>query len=60
MQLFKTKYRIQTDCYSGFEVVKKPWYSFFWSYVGSCNTFSTVEEAKKYLEKCKPRVVYEE
>lgn len=56
------KYRIVTDKYSGYEVQRR-FLFIFWFEV-STNTFYTIEDAKKYIEKLKnpfkSKVVYTE
>jgi DNA primase catalytic subunit len=59
--LFKDCYRIVNDSYGGYEVQVKRWFfPFFWfekvKYI-NCNTFSSVEEAKEWIEKGCPKDV---
>ena len=56
--MFKTKWRIVTDKYCGFEVQYKRWWFPLWRQVGGVNTFSTVEAALVFLERVKKKVVY--
>ena len=49
--MFKNKYRIVTDAYCGFECQKKLWWSPFWFQMGGlCNSHTTLDEAKMYIE----------
>ncbi len=50
MNFFKTKYRVVTDNYLGYEAQYKPWFLPFWQQLNGANTRSTIEEA---LELCK-------
>lgn len=50
MNFFKTKYRVVTDNYLGYEAQYKPWFLPFWQQLNGVNTRSTIEEA---LELCK-------
>ena len=50
MNFFKTKYRVVTDYYLGYEAQYKPWFLPFWQQLNGTNTHSTIEEA---LEMCK-------
>jgi len=57
----KNKYRIVPDHYRGYEVQKKRWWFPFWIQVGDVmrgNTFYTIEEAKKFIEKDREKVIY--
>jgi hypothetical protein len=45
----KTKYRIMTDKYLGFQVEEKRWFWPFWGMVGFCNTHQSVAEAEAWL-----------
>lgn len=47
------KYRIVTDNYSGFEVQTKVWYWPFWQQLGFSNTYQTIIEAEKRIERDK-------
>lgn len=56
--MFKTKYRIVTDEYSGFEVQSWRWYFPIWlqCHTSSCepiNTHSSLEKAKLFIENKK-------
>ncbi len=44
------KYRIQTDNYSGFEVVAWRWWFPFWVQIGGCNTHITEVDAIDFLK----------
>jgi len=48
--IFRTKYRIVTDEYSGYEVQKKFWWWPFWTQ-GETNTHSSIEQAREYAVK---------
>lgn len=66
MKLFKSKYRIISDNYLGFEVQKKFWFLPYWFQVDregkvhlvSTNTFPSLEKAKQAIENMKNPVVY--
>ena len=57
--LFKDCYRIVNDSYLGYEVQVKRWYfPFFWFEKIkniNCNTFSSIDEAKDWIEKGCPK-----
>lgn len=60
--MFKNKYRIVTDKFSGYEVQFKPWYLPFYYQVGDennkhTNTSYTVEDAELLIERHKSRKV---
>lgn len=52
--MFKNKYRIVKDTFSGFEVQKKLWWYPFWFQIGKgpypVNTNSSVERAKELIK----------
>lgn len=50
MSFFKTKYRVVTDNYLGYEAQYKPWFLPFWQQLDGINTHPTIEKA---LEMCK-------
>ena len=50
MNFFKTKYRVVTDSYLGYEAQYKPWFLPFWLQLNGINTHPTIEKA---LEMCK-------
>jgi len=52
----KTKYRIVTDKYAGYEVQRWRWWFPFWLQVG-VNTHLTVEAARQYIKKSQKKVV---
>lgn len=52
----KTKFRIVTDRYAGFEVQKKNWYSFFWFQVDYVNTHETLQDALDFLRETKSKM----
>lgn len=62
----KTKYRVVTDKYLGYEAQFKPWYYPFWLQCFGVNTANTLERAKTTIERHKKhkrqknRVVYVE
>lgn len=68
MKLFKTKYRIVSDSYLGFEVQKKLWFLPFWFQVDQeggihptgTNTFASLEKAKQAIQNMKKHVLYSE
>lgn len=51
------KIRIVTDCYSGYEVQVRRWYSPFWKQLGGSNTHATIEHAEKYALRASKRVI---
>lgn len=60
--MYKTKYRVVTDNYAGYEVQYKLWWWPFWIQASDSegrivNTFFTLEEATKYAKelKCKTK-----
>ena len=50
MNFFKTKYRVVTDNYLGYEAQYRPWFFPFWQQLNGMNTHMTIEGA---LEMCK-------
>lgn len=50
MKFFKTKYRIITDKYAGYEAQMKYWYWPFWVMVYGCNTNCSIEQAEKLIQ----------
>ncbi len=50
MDFFKTKYRVVTDNYLGYEAQYKPWFLPFWQQLNEVNTHHIIERA---LEMCK-------
>lgn len=57
--MFKTKWRIRTDSYLGYEVQKKLWFWPFW-YMPVSNTYQSLPVAKAALNSMKKAVVYVE
>lgn len=54
--MFKTKYRVVTDKYSGFEAQYKVWWFPFWVQCYGTNTSFSVNDAIKTIERhAKPR-----
>jgi hypothetical protein len=51
MNLFKTKYRIVTDNYLGYEVQFKKWWLPFWTQTWLPNTHPSIDEARQYIGK---------
>lgn len=53
----KTKYRIVTDNYAGYEVQVKRWWFPFWVQCtmggSNCNTHVSIEAAKRYIKSHK-------
>ena len=49
MKLFKTRFRIVTDQYNGYEAQIKRWWCPVWLQIGVCNTHFSVEDAEKYI-----------
>lgn len=54
--LFKTRYRIVTDRFNGYEVQHRPWWCPFY-YMPYTNTFHSVERAEQAAEAMNKRVV---
>ena len=50
MNFFKTKYRVVTDDFLGYEAQYRLWFFPFWQQLDGINTHPTIEEA---LEMCK-------
>ena len=50
IDMFKTKYRVITDNYNGFQSIKKVWFWPFWFRVIGSTTVTTKEEAKKAID----------
>lgn len=52
--MFRNKYRIVTDSYSGYEVQIRYWYSLFWVECGlpggKTNTHKTIEQAERFAK----------
>lgn len=53
MTMFKRRYRIVTDNYSGFEVQFKNWFWPFWMQCQFTNTHRTLEEAMDFMTEDK-------
>jgi hypothetical protein len=51
MKLFKTRYRIVTDRYSGYEVQSRRWWFPFWIQCDGTNTHLTIDRAKEFIER---------
>ena len=49
----KTKYRIVTDNYAGFECQVKHWWFPFWIQLNFANTFYSLEKAKNFIKNYK-------
>ena len=50
----KTRYRIVTDDYNGYEAQVKHWFfPFFWFEINQSNTSTTIEKAEAVIEKYK-------
>ena len=58
--MFKTKYRIVTDAYLGYEVQFRVWFFPFYLQCNGSNTHPSLEAAKAYLGKQKTKIVYSE
>lgn len=58
--LFRTRYRIVRDRWSGYEVQWRYWWMPFYVQAGYTNTHCTIERAKRYLEQVKRGSVYQE
>lgn len=59
MNLFKTKYRIVSDNYQGFEAQFRYWW-WFWMAIGGLNSRPSLEGSKKLVERHKNCVVWKE
>lgn len=55
-RLFRTRYRIVTDTYCGYEAQFRYWWMPFYAMI-EVNSLPTVEAAKEYVEKSRKRVV---
>lgn len=49
--MFKTKYRIVTDSFLGYEAQFKPWWFPVWQQCFSVNTSHTIERAQKVCDR---------
>ena len=49
--MFKTRYRIVTDSYRGYEAQIKPWWSPFYFQINGSNTKETIEESEKLINE---------
>ena len=58
-QMFKTKWRVVTDGYLGYEVQFRHWWMPFFCQYG-INTYSSVEKAIAAITRYKKKVVYQE
>lgn len=59
--MFQNRYRVVTDGYSGYEAQVKRWWFPVWMQIAGCNTSSTLDRAKRWIERHKSGgVVYEE
>ena len=58
-QIFRTRFRIVRDNYSGFETQFRYWWMPFYLQ-GRSNTHPTIEKAKNYIEIRKTKVLYYE
>lgn len=52
--MFKTKYRIVTDKFNGYEVQVRKWYFPIW-HQPTINTHISIEMAKEYIKNHKQR-----
>ena len=50
--MFKTRYRIVTDEYSGYEAQYRPWWSPVWIQMNFTNTHPSIEKAEAYIQRC--------
>lgn len=51
VRLFRTRYRIVTDKYLGFEAQYRYWWSPLWLQVGFSNTHSSEREAIDFIKR---------
>jgi hypothetical protein len=56
--IFRTRYRIIPDVYSGYGIQCRTWFSPFWCNIGT--TYKTLEEAKYKIAVKKQSAVWEE
>ena len=55
--IFRTRYRIVTDRYCGYEAQFRPWWCPVWLQIGFSNTHSSVEAARRFIDGSKGTVV---
>lgn len=48
----KARYRIVRDGYAGYEVQAWRWWLPFWTQVGFCNTWLSIEQAEAFAKAC--------
>lgn len=48
--MFKTKYRVVLDAYSGFEAQYRKWWMPFWLQINGVNTSSSLDAAKVIIK----------
>lgn len=58
--MFRNRYRIVRDSYCGYEAQVKRWWFPIWMQIYGCNTETTIDKAKVWIERHKGYVVYEE
>lgn len=51
MKFFKTKWRVVTDNYAGYEVQCKHWWTPFWFQAHGINTFISLDKALSFIER---------
>ena len=49
--VFRTRYRIVTDAYAGFEIQFRYWWMPFWMQLDIINTYSTLEAAEDHIKR---------
>ena len=54
----KTKYRIVTDAYAGYEAQVKHWYFPFWLQINGVNTNISIEQVKALIANNRNKVVW--
>jgi hypothetical protein len=54
----KTKYRIVTDRFAGYECQEWNWYWPFWTQMNGINTHDSIEQARSWLDhRIKERII---
>lgn len=58
MNIFRTRYRVVTDAYLGFQADYRYWWMPFYMQVKGTNTWYSLEEALVFLSKAQYKVVW--
>ena len=57
----RNRYRVVADGYAGYEAqVKYWWFPLMWFQIGFSNTSTSIERARKYIDRHKGKALYEE